>query len=154
MDIEFKLSTDSVESAGPVCPLCVEPQQTLGEVFALLRCKRTTSVLICEEGILRGIFTERDALRLMYRGFDPDQPISEAMVADPVTIRPDASLGTAILRMSSGGYRRLPLVDSDGRVVGLLQVSGVLHYIVEQIPKTIYNLPPVTHPAMAEREGA
>ena len=154
MDIDFKLSTEPVELAGPVRPLIVAPDATVGEVFNLLQCHKIGCVLICEDNILQGIFTERDALRLMHRGLDPDQPIVDVMVEDPICIRPGSSIGSAILRMSSGGYRRLPIVDAGGRVTGLLQVSGVVHYLVEHIPQTIYNLPPVAHPAMNERDGA
>lgn len=154
MEIDFKLSTEPVEMAGPIQPLCVEPDTTVGEVFQSLRNQRTGCVLVCEGGVLKGIFTERDALRLMHRGIDVDQPISEVMVEDPITLRPNATIAAAVMRMASGGYRRLPIVSNDGRVLGILQVSGVLHYLVEQIPKTIYNLPPVTHPAMQERDGA
>lgn len=153
MDIEFKLSTELVESAYPIRPPIVEPTDTLGQVFEVLRSRNAGCVLVCDEGELKGIFTERDAIRLMHRGFDSAQPICDVMVEDPITIRPGASIGAAILRMSSGGYRRLPIVDPDGKVLGLLQTPGILHYLVEQIPKTIYNLPPVDHPVMQEREG-
>jgi len=153
MEIEFKLSTELVETAGPVRAQTVESTATLAEVFDLLRRNHSGCVLICKEGRLQGIFTERDAVRMMHRGLAPEQSIGEVMVDDPITIRPNATIAAAILRMSSGGYRRLPVVDGDGQVTGLLQVSGVLHYLVEQIPKTIYNLPPVEHPVMQEREG-
>ncbi len=154
MDIEFKLSTEPVELAGPVHPLIVASNATVGEVFNLLQCHKIGCVLICEDNILKGIFTERDALRLMHRGLNPDQSIHAVMVEDPISIKPGSSIGSAILRMSSGGYRRLPIVDAAGHVTGLLQVSGVVHYLVEHIPKTIYNLPPVTQQAMQERDGA
>jgi CBS domain-containing protein len=153
MDIEFKLSTELVESAYPVRAQIVEPSDTLGRVFELLQRRNSGCVLICEDGELKGIFTERDAIRLLHRGFDTSAPISDVMVEEPITIRPSATIGAAILRMSSGGYRRLPIVDADGHVLGLLQTAGVLHYLVEQIPKTIYNLPPVDHTVMQEREG-
>lgn len=153
MDIEFKLSTEQVESAYPIRALVVEPDDTLGYAIELMREHGQGCVLVCHDGELRGIFTERDAIRHMQRGLDTSQPIGEVMIDDPITIKPSASIGAAILRMSSGGYRRLPIVSAAGQVVGLLQTSGILHYLVEQIPKTIYNLPPVEHPVMQEREG-
>jgi CBS-domain-containing membrane protein len=75
------------------------------------------------------------------------------MIASPETLQAEATVASAILRMSSGGYRRLPIVDSGGRPLGILEVSGIVHYLVQHFPKSIYNLPPVAHPVMHDREG-
>jgi CBS domain-containing protein len=153
MDIELQVSTDTVEQASPVEPLIVAPTTTVREVFRLMRAYLSGSVLVCHDNRLLGIFTERDALRMMARGGDLDAPITSVMVERPVVIRPDASISQAILRMSSGGYRRLPIVDGNGCAVGVLQVSGIIHYLAELFPNTIYNLPPAAEPAMHQREG-
>jgi CBS domain-containing protein len=163
MDIAFKLKTETIEQAGLVEPLCVDPQATVREVLERLRQQRTGSVLVCRDGALVGIFTERDALRLMARMVHPetterargelDAPIENLMVAFPVTLKADDTIGSAVLRMSSGGYRRMPIVNGGGRPVGVLQVSGIVHYLVQHFPKMVYNLPPVPHPTMHDREG-
>ncbi len=153
MDIEFKLSTESVESAGLVRPLCVESDTSVGDVFELLRQHHSGCVLIVDRQRLVGLFTERDALRLMHRGIDPDAPIRNVMIDDPVTIRPQATVGSAILRMSSGGYRRLPVVDDKGQPLGLIQVSSIIHYLVEHFPQTVYNQNPMSTPLTQNREG-
>jgi CBS domain-containing protein len=153
VDIELQLTTDTVEQAGPHRPLCVEPQVSIREVFALLKDNGAGAVLICSGGKLAGIFTERDALGVMQRRDELDAPIETVMIPAPVVLRTDASVASAILRMSSGGYRRLPIVDNQDRPVGILEVAGIVHYLVEHFPKTIYNLPPVAHPVIHDREG-
>ena len=153
MDIEQKLTTETVEQAGPVPALSVEPGTSIREVFALLKDAGAGGVLICRDGELLGIFTERDALRHMARRADLDAPIDTVMVTRPVTVRSDSTIGSAILRMSSGGYRRLPIVGPDNKPVGVLPVAGIVHYLVEHFPKAIYNLPPVAHSVMHDREG-
>ncbi len=153
MDIELALTTDTVEQADPVRPICVEPGTSLREVFAMLRDHSASAVLVCVAGRLEGIFTERDALRVMQSQADFDVPIEDVMIPAPVALRSDANVASAILRMSSGGYRRLPIVDPKGRPLGLLEVSGIVHYLVQHFPKTIYNLPPVAHPVIHDREG-
>ena len=154
MDLEFKLSTESVETAGLVTPRCVEPSARVADVLRLMQQHRSGCVLICRDQRLIGIFTERDALRLMHRGLDPDAAIEHVMVADPVTINPDTSIAAAILRMSSGGYRRLPVIDAQGQPVGVLPVSAIMHYLVEHFPQTIYNQSPVAFPVTQDREGS
>jgi CBS domain-containing protein len=154
MDIELKLTTEQVDQAWPTPPVCVPPQSSIRDAFRAMRENRSGCVLVCRDGILEGIFTERDALRLMARRANLDEPVATVMVVSPVTVRSDATVGSAILRMSSGGYRRVPIVDAQGRPTGIVQVSGIIHYLVEHFPKTIYNQPPVAHPVMQERDGA
>ena len=153
MDIELNLSKDSVDQAHLASPLCVEPSLSVREVLVLMRHNRASSVCICRDGRLAGIFTERDALRAMQRRTQFDAPIESIMSANPSVVSADASVARAILRMSSGGYRRLPIVDATGRPVGVIETSGIVHYLVEHFPQAIYNLPPVAHPVSHEREG-
>jgi CBS domain-containing protein len=99
------------------------------------------------------VFTERDALRVMAQNIDLATPIEQMMTPRPVTVHAGEKIGVAVQKMATGGYRRLPIVDDAGRPVGLVNVSGIVHYLVEHFPKTIYNLPPVPHPVMQQREG-
>ena len=153
MDIKQNLESETIDRAAPAEPLCVEPTATLREVLTLLKEHDTGSCLICRDGKLVGIFTERDALRLMASGGRLETPIESLMVPNPTAIRADATVAEAIHTMYKGGYRRLPAVDTEGRPVKVVKTSGIVHYLVEHFPGTVYNLPPVTQPAVQEREG-
>ena len=154
MDIELNLTTETVDHASPVPPVCVQGDIPVREAFRRMRDQSTGSLLVCREGVLLGIFTERDALRLMARGGDLDTPLEKVMIRTPATISAQATVAAAIRKMSSGGYRRLPIVDEQGRPVGMVKVSGIVHYLVQHFPKTIYNQPPVAYPATQQREGS
>ncbi|MBX3411760.1 MAG: CBS domain-containing protein [Pirellulales bacterium] len=154
MDIELNLNTETVAHAGMVEPCCVEPNVTVRELLELLKARKTGSAIICREGVLAGIFTERDALRLMAANANLDAPISSVMTTNVTTLPADAKVGQAISQMSGGGYRRLPIVDVAKRPVGLVKVSGIVHYLVQHFPKAVYNQPPVARAATQEREGA
>jgi CBS domain-containing protein len=154
VDYVLNLNTDTVEQAMSAEPLCVEPHTTIREVFELLQQRRTGSALICRGGVLAGIFTERDALRLMAQGASLDRPIEQVMVANPMALRRSDSVATAIRKMAAGGYRRLPIIDDQGRPVGLVKVSWIVRYLVEHFPHAVYNLPPEPQPLAHEREGA
>jgi CBS domain-containing protein len=153
VDIEFNLTTESVEQTRPIEPLCVEPSEPIRSVLRLLKDRKTPSVLVCRDRALIGIFTERDALKVLAHGTDLDAPISQVMVATPVTVRSGESVGAAVQKMARGGYRRLPIVNEAGRPLGIVQVSGIVHYLVEHFPKTIYNLPPQANRVAQQREG-
>ena len=154
MSFKFNLSTESVQAASPVKPRSVAPETTIRAVLGLLKQHGDGSVLVCRDGVLAGIFTERDALKVLADDADLDAAIDTVMVSDPVTIDAGATVGEAIRRMSAGGYRRLPLIDAEGRAVGVVKVSGIVHYLVEHVPEVVYNLPPQPRPMTQEREGA
>lgn len=156
MSFHLSLSTEPVTAAYPDDPLFIAPDATVGEVLQLLRAQRTGSVLVCEDGKLAGIFTERDALVWMASGKAMEQPVAQAMSRDPVTLRADASVGEAIQKMSEGGYRHLPVLTADDGAtpIGMIAVQGVVHYLVDHFPQTIYTLPPTPGAIPSEREGA
>ena len=90
----------------------------------------------------------------MAAGKEMDCPISEAMSRDPLTLPADASVGEAIQLMSERGYRRLPILSAEGVPIGIAGVHGIVHYLVDHFPETIYNLPPEPGVFPDEREGA
>jgi CBS domain-containing protein len=154
VDFRLNLETETIEQVFSADPLCVEPRVSIREVFRLLRERNRGCILICRDQKLVGVFTERDALKLMASAADLDRPIETVMARDPVTVCSGAKVADAITKMAQGGYRRLPVVDAQGTPLGVLKVSGILHYFVEHFPNVIYTLPPDPHHAMQEREGA
>ena len=154
MDVFLSLDSDPVGSAYPDQPLATTPNATVADVLQLLRAQNTGAVLICDEDQLQGIFTERDALRFMAEGADLSELISKVMSRKLVTISATETVAAAIRKMSAGGYRHLPIVDSAGRPTGVVAVHGIVHYLVDHFPETIYNLPPQPRVAQSEREGA
>jgi CBS domain-containing protein len=56
--------------------------------------------------------------------------------------------------MQTGRYRNVPLVDDDGRLVGVVRQNDIIRYLAESFPEELLNLPPRPHQAMKEPEGA
>jgi len=104
---------------------------------------------------LVGILTERDLL-LKMENADLDAPVSRLMTPDPETLELDDPIVWALNRMSVGGYRHVPLVDRDGRPVGILSVKDIVHYIVALFPNEVLTLPPDPQrsDAAVPRDGA
>jgi CBS domain-containing protein len=154
--VDFQLSLDSegIGSAYPDQPLAATVTDSVGQVLQLLRAQRTGAMLICEGEKLVGIFTERDALKLMARDADFSTPVGEVMSREPATVLSTATVGQAIRVMSEGFYRHLPIVDDHGRPTGVVAVHGIVHYLVDHFPETVYNLPPDPKAAPKAREGA
>jgi CBS domain-containing protein len=154
--VDFQLSLDSegVGSAYPDQPLAATADDSVGDVLQLLRAQRTGAALICEGPKLVGILTERDALKLMAAGADFSKPVREVMSSNPATLPANATVGEAIRVMAQGAYRHLPIVDDDGNPKGVVAVHGIVRYLVDHFPETVYNLPPDPKAAPREREGA
>jgi arabinose-5-phosphate isomerase len=78
-------------------------------------------------GHLAGIFTDGDLRRLVEHGLtDFTQPVSTAMGRNPRTVRPDALVVDAARILRSAAIDQVPVVDEDGRPVGLLDVQDLL----------------------------
>ncbi len=154
MVFHLRLDEESVGQVYLAKPLIVSPDVPVRKVFELLKAENRGCVLICQEDQLVGIFTERDALKRMAAGGSLDVPIAEAMNPSPSTIHQSATIDAAIAQMSSGGYRRLPVLDDSGKPIGLLKVGSVMHYLVQHFPTFVYNLPPDPDQRPPQREGA
>jgi CBS domain-containing protein len=155
-DVSFQISlnTETVEQCHPVEPLCVLLTASVAEAVRKMKERNRGAALVCKNEIVVGIFTERDALKMMAAGESFDVPIEQVMTHHPVVLRAGDKVGRAITLMAQGGYRRLPIVDDAGRAIGMVRVSGILHFLAEHFPSVIYNLPPEPHQSTQHREGA
>jgi CBS domain-containing protein len=155
MDLAKTLKIESIGRLHAQSPLCVRPTQTVAEAVALMRKEVVGCVLVSEGERVLGVFTERDLMRRVLAPGKPlTIPVAECMTRNPVCVQRKEPIGAAVRRMEEGGYRHLPVLDETGRVVGMLSVKHIVHYLVEHFPATIYNLPPDPGVVQQEREGA
>ncbi|QDF97497.1 inosine-5-monophosphate dehydrogenase [Azoarcus sp. DD4] len=108
--------------------LTTDEDMTVLEASRRMTDLRVGSIMIVEDGRLHGIFTERDALvRVIASGRDPCRTkLSEVMTRDPQTISPDKPLGHAMHLMYDGGFRHVPVVDGNGRPMGMISARDAL----------------------------
>jgi CBS domain-containing protein len=102
-------------------PLVLAADETVQHACRSMWERRTGSVLVANrQQRLDGIFTGRDAVRLLAKGKDAAATrLAEAMTANPVTITPDSSAIDALRAMSDGGFRHVPVTDN-GRIWGVV----------------------------------
>ena len=128
------------------------------EAIDLLLTNKIGAAPVIENGLLRGIFSERDVLnRILNKQVGNLDVISvtEFMIADPQTAKPEDSLNTAILYMARGGYRHVPIVDTENRPLGMVSIRDVISYLIEEFPQEVLTLPPrPVRDAFKAREGA
>ena len=80
-----------------------------------------------------GILTDRDVcMAVAHKNrFPAAIPVREVMSGDPFTCGPGTDLGYALNVMADRHVRRLPVVDGNGRLVGILSLSDVLSSMQE-----------------------
>lgn len=156
MEFQLSLESEGPASAYPETPVAVDEGVLISDVIRLMQAERAGAVIVCKQDQIVGIFTERDALKLMASQADLSHPISKVMTPSPVTVSSDDTVGEMIRKMSDGGYRHLPVVAADDKTspTGMIDVKGIIHYLVEHFPNAIYNLPPNPQQKSTNREGA
>lgn len=87
-------------------------------------------VVVDDEQKCIGIFTERDAIRLMASKFSADEPLSKIMSRHVVTITLEASFDEAKRLMLSHDIRHLPGTDTTGKLIGLFSLRAFFDEIL------------------------
>jgi CBS domain-containing protein len=155
MELSRNLRVECVDRLTLAPPHAIESDRSVRDAVAVMRANRFGYLLVCRNGTLTGIFTERDLLaKVLATGLPMSVPLAEVMTSNPVTVGPKDPIRVAVKRMEQGGYRHLPVVGEDGRPIGVLSAKQVVHYLVEHFPATIYNQPPDPAAVPAEAEGA
>jgi CBS domain-containing protein len=87
--------------------------------------QQTGSLIVTQDGHLAGIITERDVLRAVAFGADPDKTsVDDAMTTEVFTVSPDMALQEAAREMAVRWIRHLPVVDS-GELLGVVSMRDV-----------------------------
>jgi CBS domain-containing protein len=98
----------------------MQADDTVQKACKAMHAKTVGSVLIIDEHQrLLGIFTGRDAVRLLANGKGGSTSLANAMTAQPVTVIPEQRAIDALRAMSDGGFRHVPVVEN-GRIVGVV----------------------------------
>ncbi len=107
------------------------PEESVREVLVRLggARRRSGAILIVEAGNrLAGIFTDSDLARLFETRREAmlDRPIGEVMTRNPVRVLLGASVGEAVEALKSRKISELPVVDHDGILAGLVDVTDLI----------------------------
>jgi len=121
--------------------------QTVRDTFVTLRRpgRRTGAVMIVdEEGKLAGLFTDSDLARLLEEQSDSllDGPVRDVMTRNPRRIAIDSLMPKAITLLAENQISELPVVDSVGRPLGMIDITDVIGWfpaepLADQPPKLL-----------------
>jgi len=116
----------TVQQAMTSNPTAITPDTTAQEAARLLKTENVGALPIVEDGRLTAVVTDRDlAVRVLAEGRGAETPVREIASQDLVTIDPQQNLDEAARLMAEHQVRRLPVVEEDGRLVGMLAQADV-----------------------------
>jgi len=126
--------------------ISVPPDAPVQRAIDLMNKKRVSAVLVVERKRTKrvvGIFTERDLVgrALPVRGW-AKAPVKRFMTPSPETLRVRDPVAYAFNKMAVGRFRHVPLVDDEGRAVGIVSTRDLVDLVVELCPEEVLNLPP------------
>jgi CBS domain-containing protein len=115
-------------------PLMLSVHDTVQHACRRMRERSAGSVLVIDEQQRPcGIFTGRDAVRMLSEGKDAAvTTLARAMTPNPITITPESRAIDALRRMSDGGFRHLPVVEN-GTIWGVVSRSDFMGMEIDQL---------------------
>jgi CBS-domain-containing membrane protein len=105
----------------------IEPSASLESAARAMERANVGVLPVIDEGRVRGVITDRDiVIRAVARGADASATrVEECLTSDVVAARPDWSTDEALQAMSNAQVGRLPVVDDDERLVGVVTLSSL-----------------------------
>jgi CBS domain-containing protein len=113
-----------------VKPRTVKTGDSIVDAAKLMRGEDTGFAPIVDGGRLMGVVTDRDiAIRVVAEGRDPQSTKVEEIASENlVTVDPEQDLDEALRLMAHHQVRRLPVVEEDGRLVGIVAQADVARH--------------------------
>lgn len=117
-------------------PSCCVATDTVFDAAQLMKSENVGSIPVVDNNDTRkleGIVTDRDlALKVVAGGLDPKNAnVGDVMTTGVVTCRPDAHVDTVIELMEEHQIRRIPIVDENDRLVGIISQADIATRIEE-----------------------
>ena len=117
-------------------PATVSVLATVQEAIQTMLAKDVGAVaVIDEQGIVAGMFTERDVLsKLALSGRDPKAiPVRELMSPMVEMATEETTAAEALQVMIEQHYRHIPIVDPAGKVLGIISIRNILEARIDDL---------------------
>jgi CBS domain-containing protein len=124
-------------SVGRICSREVEvisPRETAETAAGRLAAHQVGTLVVVDNDMRPvGILTDRDlALRVLGAGLGASTPVGDVMTSAPKAVSESTPVEDALRLMRAGKFRRVPVVDSQERLAGLLSLDDILDLLAEE----------------------
>ncbi len=113
--------------------------ETVSTVAKRMKASHLGAILIVDNDKLTGIFTERDILdRVAAEEKDPKTTLmSEVATFNPISVKADAHIKECAQILRDKGFRHLPVVDDNGKHIGIVSSRDFFQYMAEELEQII-----------------
>ncbi len=135
-------------------PLVLDSNSGVAAVIAAMRRHGLGYALLETDGRLAGIFTERDVLlSVIGNAAVLAEPVARHMTTDPARVKGGDPVWRVIVMMHEGGYRQVPVVDGEDRILACVRHKDIAGYLVDHFAAHVLNLPPDPEQVAQTPEG-
>lgn len=108
-------------------PVTAPASMSVRDAAVVMKERRIGAMMVVENGVLAGVFTERDALnRVVAEGRDSQSTLlADVMTKNPLTLGPDAVFTAALELMHQNRFRHVPIVEN-GVPVGMVSARDAM----------------------------
>jgi CBS domain-containing protein/anti-sigma regulatory factor (Ser/Thr protein kinase) len=133
--VQELIYTTRVESVMASNVIAIDPSFTMSQVKDLMRDKRISGAPVVKENQVIGIVTISDVIRSMEEG-KLDFLVTDLMTSDVRTVSKDAMVTDVVNNLGRQGFSRLPVVDQDGTLVGIVTTGTLIRSLLMQMDKS------------------
>jgi CBS domain-containing protein/anti-sigma regulatory factor (Ser/Thr protein kinase) len=133
--VQELIYTTRVESVMASNVIAIDPSFTMSQVKDLMRDKRISGAPVVKEKQVIGIVTISDVIRSMEEG-KLDFLVTDLMTSDVRTVSKDAMVTDVVNNLGRQGFSRLPVVDQDGTLVGIVTTGTLIRSLLMQMDKS------------------
>jgi CBS domain-containing protein len=130
----MKTVAEILKEKGDQAVHSIGPDASVYDAVALMAQKNIGALLVMEGGRIVGMLSERDYARkvvLMSRS-SKDTPLREIMTASVIYVHPAQSTEECMAVMTENRVRHLPVLEDEGRLVGLISIGDLVKGIISE----------------------
>jgi len=111
------------------------PDATCNEAARMMRDENVGCVVVAEDGQPLGIVTDRDlTIRVLAAGGETQKlQLRDVMSEEPIFVSVDQSIDQVVAAMRDLAIRRVPVVDEEGELCGIVSLDDLLLRLVDQL---------------------
>ncbi|MGC8786295.1 MAG: CBS domain-containing protein [Anaerolineae bacterium] len=112
--------------------ITVSPEDTLRHLKEVLRVNRISGTPVLRDGELVGIISIEDLIKALETG-EIDAAVNEKMTRNIQTVYADEPIIQAVNKFARFGFGRLPVINRDGKLVGILTQGDIVRGLLRQL---------------------
>lgn len=130
--VQELIYTTRVESVMASDVIVLNPDMSMSEVKSILRLKKVAGAPVMEGDRILGVISLSDIMDAMERG-RMETLAADNMTKEVKTVLKDAPVTEAIQNLGRQGFGRLPVVDRDGKLVGIVTTGTIIKALLHEM---------------------